>query len=72
VIQESGLDQDLYQEQYTFTNITRVPLVQIGHVRAHLKGFRAKIVMSSESMTTRACGLLSNPAKVQKFNYRRA
>jgi hypothetical protein len=69
-VQESGLDQDPYQEKYTFTSITRVPVVQIEQMRAHLKGLSARIVMSSESMVTSASGLLPNPAKVPYFQYK--
>jgi hypothetical protein len=63
-VQETGLDQDPYQKKNTFTSITRVPVVQIEQMRAHLKGLSARIVMSSESMVTCASGLLPNPAKV--------
>jgi hypothetical protein len=38
-------------------------------MRAHLKGFSARIVMSSESMVTWYSGLLPNPAKVPYFQY---
>jgi hypothetical protein len=69
-VQESGLDQDPYQKKYTSTSITRVPVVQIEQMRAHLKGLSARIVMSSESMVTCDSGLLPNPAKVQYFQYR--
>jgi hypothetical protein len=67
---ESGFVQDPYQQKYAFSSITRVPLVQIEHVRAHLKGLSAKIVMSPKSVVIYACGLLSNPAKVPQFQYR--
>jgi hypothetical protein len=63
-VQESGLDQDLYQKKNTFTSITRVPVIQIEQMRVHLKGLSARIVMSSKSMVTSASGLLPNPAKV--------
>jgi hypothetical protein len=69
-VQESGLDQDPYQKIYNFRSITRVPVVQIEQMRAHLKGLSAKIVMSSESMVTCASGLLPNPAKVPYFQYK--
>jgi hypothetical protein len=58
-------------KKYTFTRITRVPVVQIEQMRAHLKGLSARImVMSSEFMVTCASGLLPNPAKVPYFQYR--
>jgi hypothetical protein len=68
--QESGLDQDPYQKKITFTSITRVPVVRIEQIRAHLKGLSARIVMSSESMVTCVSGLLPNPAKVPYFQYK--
>jgi hypothetical protein len=61
-VRESGLD--------TFTSITRVPVVQIEQMRAHLKGLNERIVMSSKSMVTCARGLLPNPAKVPYFQYK--
>jgi hypothetical protein len=66
-VRESGLDQDPYQKKYTFTSITRVPVVQIEQLRAHLKGLSERIVMSSEPMVTCASGLLPSPAKVPYF-----
>jgi hypothetical protein len=57
-VQESGLDQDPYQKKYTFKSITRVPVVQIEQMRAHLKGLSARIVMNLEFMVTCASGLL--------------
>jgi hypothetical protein len=57
-------------KKYTSTSITRVPVVQIEQMRAHLKGFSARIVMSSESMVTWPSGLLPNPAKVPFFQYK--
>jgi hypothetical protein len=69
-VQESSLDQDPYQKKYTFTSITRVPVVQIEQMRAHLKGLSKRIVMSSESMVTCASGLLPNLAKVPYFQYK--
>jgi hypothetical protein len=69
-VRESGLDQDPYRKKYTYTSITRVPVVQIEQMRAHLKGLSARIVMSSESMVTCASGLLPNPAKVPYFQYK--
>jgi hypothetical protein len=57
-VQESGLDQDPYQKKNTFTSLTRVPVVQIEQMRAHLKGLSARIVMSSKSMVT--CAHISN------------
>jgi hypothetical protein len=68
-VQESGLDQDPSQKKYTFTSITRVPVVQIEQMRPQLKGLSARIVMSSESMVTCATSLLPNPAKVPYFHY---
>jgi hypothetical protein len=60
-VRESGLDQDPYHTNtYTFTSITRVPVVQIELMRAHLKDLSARIVISSESIVTCASGLLSN------------
>jgi hypothetical protein len=55
-------------KKYTFTSITRVPVAQIEQMRGNLKGLRARIVMSSESMVTCASGLLPNPAKVPYSN----
>jgi hypothetical protein len=69
-VQESGLDQDPYQKKYTSTSITRVRVVQIEQMRAHLKGLSKKIVISPESMVTCASGLLPNPAKVPYFQNR--
>jgi hypothetical protein len=69
-VRESGLDQDPYQKKYTFTSITRVPVVQIEQMRAHLKGLSARSVMSSEFIVTCASGLLPNPAKVPFFQYK--
>jgi hypothetical protein len=57
-------------KKYTFTSVTRVRVVQIEQMRAHLKGLSARIVMSSESMVTCASGLLPYPAKVPYFQYR--
>jgi hypothetical protein len=54
----------------TSTSITRVPVVQIEQMRAHLKGLSERIVMTSESMVTCASGLLPNPAKVPYFQYK--
>jgi hypothetical protein len=51
-------------------SVTRVPVVQIEQMRAHLKGLSARIVMSSGSMVTCASGLLPNPAKVPYFQYK--
>jgi hypothetical protein len=69
-VRESGFDQDPYQKKYTFTSITRVPVVQIGQMRAHLKRLSARIVMSSEFMVTCVSGLLPNLAKVPYFQYK--
>jgi hypothetical protein len=55
-------------KKYTFTSITRVPVVQIERLKAYLKGLNARIVMSSsDSMVTYTCGLLPNSAKVPNF-----
>jgi hypothetical protein len=69
-VRESGLDQDPYQKKYTSTGITRVPVVQIEQMGAHLKGLSERIVMSSEFMVTCTSGLLPNPANVPYFQYR--
>jgi hypothetical protein len=57
-------------KKYTFTSITRVPVVQIEQMRGHLKGLSKRIVMSLESMVTCASGLLPNPAKLPYFQYK--
>jgi hypothetical protein len=44
-------------------------VVQIGQMRAHLKGLSARIVMSSESMVTYASGLLPNPAHISNIGH---
>jgi hypothetical protein len=41
----------------------------MGHIRARWKGLSAKIVLSLRPMVICACGLLSNPTKVPKFQY---
>jgi hypothetical protein len=41
----------------------------MGHIRAHWKGLSTKIVLSLRLMVICACGLLSNPAKIPKFQY---
>jgi hypothetical protein len=64
------LTRNLTKKKNTFTSITRVPVVQIGQMRAHLKSLTARIVMSSEFMVTCASGLLPNPAKVPYFQYK--
>jgi hypothetical protein len=71
-MQESGLDQDPYQNntRLQITGVTRVPVVQIEQMRAHLKHLSKRIVMSSESMVTCASGLLPNPAKVPYIQYK--
>jgi hypothetical protein len=45
-------------------------VVQIEHMRAHLKGLSARIVMSSEFMDTCASGLLPIPPKSHISNIR--
>jgi hypothetical protein len=40
-VQESSLDQDPFQDKYTFTSKTRALVIPIEHVRAHLKGLCA-------------------------------
>jgi hypothetical protein len=45
-------------------------VIQIEHVRAHLKDLSAGIVLSSRFYVTWACGLLPNLAKVPYFQYR--
>jgi hypothetical protein len=70
---DGGVDiklHDLPPRMDLFLSITRVPVVQIEQMRAHLKGISARIVMNTESMVTCASGLLPNPAKVQYFQYK--
>jgi hypothetical protein len=64
-----SVGQDPYKK-YTFTTKTRVSVVLIEQMRAHLKGFSARIILSSESIVTCASGLLPNPVKVPYFQYR--
>jgi hypothetical protein len=56
-------------EKNTFTSITRVPVVPIEQIRAHLEDLSARIILSSESIVTCASGLIRPKSHISNIRH---
>jgi hypothetical protein len=69
-VQDSSLNQDPLLRKNAFLSMAWIPAIRMEHVRAPSKGLSTRNVFCIEPMVICACGLLINPAKVLKFQYR--